>query len=149
MSIFQSYLIRKKAKCFATYTAKLLCHNTHPFTSHMVQIQLTILYMNSTIISRHYNFFDSYQSPCSPSTGKQGLSSSYYFQILIHRRPTQSTHPRQFADIHTPCHKRWVMLIKHRRNIILGCGSVANFFPLALAFSIPDRTLALIIASST
>ena len=44
---------------------------------------------------------------------------SHHFQILIHRRSTQPTHPCQFADIHLLCRIRRVMLIEHRRDIVL------------------------------
>ena len=57
-----------------------------------------------------------------------GHMLSYEFEVLIHRRPTQLTQPRQLAHIHHPRHKRRIMLIENRRNAILCRFRSSNVF---------------------
>ena len=57
----------------------------------------------------------------------------------MHSWPTQSTNPRQFAYIHAPCHIGRKVLIKHSRDIILGCLRSAN--PVSLLLSIRHARL--------
>ena len=64
---------------------------------------------------------------------------SQQLDILIHSWPTQSTNPRQFAYIHAPCHIGRKVLIKHSRDIILGCLRSAN--PVSLLLSIRHARL--------
>ena len=57
--------------------------------------------------------------------------------VLIHRRPTQPTNPRQLAHIHFPFNKSGIMLVKHCRNAFSCALRPANLLSFCLCILHP------------
>ena len=86
--------------------------------SHCLQIRPLIEYIQEHQISRK----------TLPTSG--GLPLSHQSQILIHRGPTQSAYPRQFADVQLTGDVCGIMLIEDDGNFFLCCQGSADVLAL-------------------